>query len=93
MNADFQEADVAGCDFGPRTGEMAKIPTGPAKLRGADFREASLDGTILNGVDLRRVQGLTLEQLQSARLDKSTRLPRDLERQYWGEGVSGKEAR
>ncbi|MBB77060.1 MAG: hypothetical protein CMJ75_21350 [Planctomycetaceae bacterium] len=40
---------------------------------------AILDGVDLRGTDLRGCQGLTAEQLQNAKMDHRTRLPRELQ--------------
>lgn len=51
-----------------------------AKLEGASFRGTSLDGTKLNGASLERARYLTLDQIKLAWIDKSTRLPKELEK-------------
>jgi uncharacterized protein YjbI with pentapeptide repeats len=46
-----------------------------ANLRGANFKDANLVGTILRGADLTNATNLTAEQLKSAVIDATTRLP------------------
>jgi uncharacterized protein YjbI with pentapeptide repeats len=46
-----------------------------AKLDLADLTGAGPIGTHLEGVDLSKVLGLTVEQLETARLDRATKLP------------------
>lgn len=46
-----------------------------ADLTGADLTGARLEGTLLAGADLTDAVGLTLEQLQVAKIDAATRLP------------------
>lgn len=48
-------------------------------FRGANFKNAILEGTILRGADLTGAMNLTHEQLGKAILDKSTKLPRNLQ--------------
>jgi uncharacterized protein YjbI with pentapeptide repeats len=64
--ADLRRADLSGADLRQ------------ADLRGARFDGAELFGTNLQGADLSFATGLTREQLASARLDTSTRLPEEL---------------
>ena len=51
-----------------------------ADFRDADFSEANLRGTILVGADLTGARNLTVEQLQSAITDETTRLPDYIDR-------------
>ena len=53
---------------------LAPTMTG-SLLQRADLHEADLEGTNLAGADLREVQGLTQEQLESAKTYKAARLP------------------
>jgi hypothetical protein len=46
-----------------------------ANLREADLQNADFQGADLRGVGLQKVEGLTEEQLQSARTDENTKLP------------------
>ena len=45
------------------------------KLDDADLAGANLTEANLCGVDLRRVKGLTLEQIQAAHIDADTKIP------------------
>ena len=45
------------------------------KLDGANLAGATFDNADLRGADLRRVKGLTAEQLRSAIIDSTTQLP------------------
>jgi uncharacterized protein YjbI with pentapeptide repeats len=49
-----------------------------AILCGADFKDAILDGTILRGADLTNAKNLTLDQLERAIVDETTKLPTGL---------------
>ena len=64
--ADLRRADLSGADLRQ------------ADLRGARFDGAELFGSNLQGADLSFATGLTREQLASARLDTTTRLPEEL---------------
>lgn len=80
---DFYGCDLSGSDFGRRYAEEGDPPFPPAILAGARFTNAKLAGTILRGVDLSTVTGLTPEQLAEAVTDRNTipplrwRLPED----------------
>ena len=50
-----------------------------ARLDDADLTGANLSEANLCGVDLRRVKGLTLEQIHAARIDAQTKLPKYLD--------------
>lgn len=69
---DFYGCDLSGSDFGRRYAEFGDPPFPPAKLTGARFTKAKLTGTILRGVDLSTVKGLTSAQLAEAITDKNT---------------------
>jgi uncharacterized protein YjbI with pentapeptide repeats len=78
--ADFYGCDLSGSDFGRRYSELGDPPFPPAILTNARFTKAKLAGTILRGVDLSTVTGLTREQLSEAIIDENTKLPVS-----WGE--------
>lgn len=61
--ADLSDADLASADL-----RGARLPL-------ADLRDARLDGALLEGADLRFVQNLTREQIDSAVTDATTLLP------------------
>jgi uncharacterized protein YjbI with pentapeptide repeats len=46
-----------------------------ANLQGANLQGANLQGANLEGANLQKVEGLTEEQIQSARIDENTKLP------------------
>jgi len=46
-----------------------------ANLRGVNLKDARLDGTILRGADLTGAKNVTVEQLRSAIIDETTKLP------------------
>lgn len=75
LEADFHGCDLTGSDFGRRYAERGDPPLPPARLRGANFTSATLDGTILNGVDLSTATGLTRKQFESAITDENTKPP------------------
>lgn len=64
----LEEANLAGTD------------AANASFRGADFKNADLRGTILKGADLTDAKNLTVEQLEQAVIDETTKLPPDLAR-------------
>lgn len=74
-DCDFFGCDLSGSDFGRRyAGESCNaIP--PATLTNARLTKAKLSGTILCGVDLSSVRGLTRKQLAEAITDKNTKPP------------------
>jgi len=74
-DSDFYGCDLRGSDFGRRYAEEGDPPLPPAILTRARFTNAKLAGTILRGVDLSTVRGLTPEQLAEAVTDKNTLLP------------------
>jgi hypothetical protein len=70
LSADLQHADLHGADLqGAKYWHVSKE---------GDFVEANLTGADLAGADLRRANGLTQEQLNSALGDDDTILPDDL---------------
>lgn len=69
--ADLRGANLVNVDF-------RKADLSHADLRDADLRGARLDGTILVGADLRGARNLSREQLVTAIVDSTTRLPGDL---------------
>jgi hypothetical protein len=80
LAADLRDSDFFGCDlrhsdFGCRYSEEGNPRLPPANLANARFTEAILSGTILRGVDLRTVRGLTPEQLSQAVTDSHTLPP------------------
>lgn len=68
-NSRFTHASLAQADFSG------------ADLTGADLTGANLAGTDLTAANLTDVVGLTLEQLATAQIDDSTRLPAELRSQ------------
>jgi hypothetical protein len=72
---DFYGCDLSGSDFGRRYAELGDPPLPPAIVTGARFTNAKLAGTILRGVDLSTVTGITPEQLREAVTDSNTTLP------------------
>jgi uncharacterized protein YjbI with pentapeptide repeats len=55
-----------------------------ADLTGADLTGADLTGAVLTGADLRRANGLTQAQVDSAKGNKDTKLPKGLVRpEHW----------
>jgi uncharacterized protein YjbI with pentapeptide repeats len=84
--ADLSDADLRGVDLTPpvyllnkaalKKGISITVPRPPLDTsRGADLTSATLNKTRLQGVDLRKVLGLTQAQLNTACLDDSTGLP------------------
>ncbi len=61
--ANLEGAKLHGADF-----------TG-ADWRGVNLKDARLEGTILRGADLTGAKNVTVEQLRSAVIDKTTKLP------------------
>jgi hypothetical protein len=71
--ADLQGADLQWVNFVDANLQGADLQN--ANLQGADLRRAELKGANLQGTDLQKVEGLTKEQVQSARTDENTKLP------------------
>lgn len=57
---------------------LAKADATNASFRGANFEGANLAGTILRGADLSDAKNLTIEQLEQAVIDETTKLPPEL---------------
>lgn len=57
---------------------LSKADCTNAIFRGADFKDAILDGTILKGADLSGALNLTREQIERAIIDENTVLPERL---------------
>jgi len=76
---DFYGCDLSHSDFGRRYIELGQPPFPPATLTEARFTKAKLTGTILRGVDLSTVRGLTKDQLAEAIIDANTIPP-----EKWG---------
>ena len=49
-----------------------------ADMRGVNFQGTDIEGADLRGADLRGAKNLTREQIESAVIDETTRLPEDL---------------
>jgi uncharacterized protein YjbI with pentapeptide repeats len=47
-----------------------------AKLTGADFTKADVKGADFRNTDLSAVKNLTMQQIRTAKIDESTKLPR-----------------
>jgi len=78
--ANLKGAYLVGCwlndaDLGGRKRDDGSYRTHPADLAGANLTNASLERTILIGVDLSTVSGLTADQVRSAITDESTTMP------------------
>jgi uncharacterized protein YjbI with pentapeptide repeats len=82
--ADLSDADLRGADLthpglnkaALREGITITVPQPPLNTgRGADLTSATLNNTHLQGVDLRKVFGLTQAQLNTACVNESTQLP------------------
>jgi hypothetical protein len=71
-----KRADLAESALGRAS--LRLVVLSDANLQGADLKRAMLANARLQGADLSFATGLTHEQLTSARLDTSTRLPVEL---------------
>ena len=79
--ADFYEAQLQGANFGGA--DLQNVDFSGAQLQRAslfhtNLRDALLDNTNLEGADLRRARGLTLDQILMANIDVNTGLPVEL---------------
>jgi len=73
QGANLQKANLRGADL---SGANLK----GARMEGAILKETSFDGTDLRGANLTEATDLTRKQIESARMDEKTRLPKELER-------------
>ncbi|MGW5325242.1 pentapeptide repeat-containing protein [Streptomyces sp. NPDC004014] len=80
-HAIFTEADMRGSRLDKAKLDHALLAR--VDLRGAHLGDSSLVGAFLDGADLRDCGGLTAEQLASAYIDDSTKLPNRLETDEW----------
>ncbi len=64
-------ADLSGADLS--AANLTEADLRGAKLTGANFQVADLNNTVLIGADLREVRNLSLEQVQNAIYDDTTR--------------------
>lgn len=70
---DWSGADLTGAD-------ISGTDVSHASFVGANFAGANLRGTILRGADLTGARNLTIEQLRTAVVDETTRLPDYIDR-------------
>ena len=70
---DWSGADLTGAD-------ISGTDVSHASFVGANFEASNLRGTIFRGADLTGAKNLTVEQLQSAVIDETTRLPDYIDR-------------
>jgi hypothetical protein len=47
-----------------------------SELNGANFTKADVKGADFRNTNISRVKGLTIEQIRSAKVDESTKIPR-----------------
>lgn len=79
--ADLSDGDLRGAIFTNVNlfdADMSDSTLRIAEFHNVDLNEAKLDGADLHYVDLREVKNLTQEQIDSACVDKTTKLPRHL---------------
>jgi uncharacterized protein YjbI with pentapeptide repeats len=74
-DADFFGTDLEGTDFGRRYAEEGNPPIELADMTNVRMTNAKLKNTILKGVDLSTVRGLTPEQLGEAIIDDRAVMP------------------
>jgi len=70
---DLQAVDLGGANL--QAVDLRGANLQGTDLKGANLQGADLRGTDLQGVDLEGAQGLTKEQIDSAKTNKNTRLP------------------
>ncbi len=73
---DLQETDLAKAVFS--NGVLSRANLGRANLEGAGLKGVTLIDTDLRGANLRRVAGLTQQQIDQAIVDDATLLPKGL---------------
>ena len=81
--ADFHSADLSGArlvgghfnDASFHSANLSGADLSHSDFSGADFHDANLEGARFFGADLASARGLTEDQLQSACVDATTRLP------------------
>jgi uncharacterized protein YjbI with pentapeptide repeats len=81
LRFDLHGAVLRGADmkgFLLEEANLERTDAANASFRGADFKNANLDGTILKGADLTDAKNLTVDQLEKAVIDETTKLPADL---------------
>jgi uncharacterized protein YjbI with pentapeptide repeats len=83
----YDKADLTGAklDGAVLTGaDLSGVKPHGEWHRGADLTGADLTGADLTGADLRRAKGLTQAQVDSAKGNKDTKLPKGLVRpEHW----------
>ena len=72
--ANLAEANLMEANFSNAIMVDAKL--GRAKLTGADFAKADVTGANFRNTDLSAVKNLTMQQIRTAKVDESTKLPR-----------------
>lgn len=90
MRANLNEADLRGADL--QCTDFGDAHLRGAKLQGTNLQGAILDGAYLHGADLRGAKNLKQERLEKTVGDKSTRLPKGLERPKLWEELEGHNA-
>jgi uncharacterized protein YjbI with pentapeptide repeats len=75
-NASFRDSFFKNADLGGANLEGADLKG--AYLGGANLEAADLEGADLGGADLSDARNLTVEQLEQAVIDDTTKLPPDL---------------
>ena len=73
----LRESDLRGSNLSHAYFREADLQR--ADLRGVDFEGTDLEDADLRGADLRDAKNLTREQLDTAVVDETTRLPEDLQ--------------